>query len=81
MTDDTGKPQIEYERGAEQIATILKTLSESVIAPQSFLETVLTGTLAKQHVLMEDVPGTGKTLTARLLADALGLEFRWARSC
>jgi len=63
------------DQAAEHVKTILETLSGSVIAPQSFLQTVLTGALSKQHVLIEDVPGTGKTLTARLLADALGLEF------
>jgi MoxR-like ATPase/intein/homing endonuclease len=31
--------------------------------------------LARGHVLLEDVPGTGKTLTARTLANALGLSF------
>jgi len=36
---------------------------------------VLTGVLAKGHVLIEDVPGTGKTLTARTLAETLGLSF------
>ena len=75
MTDDTGEPPMDPEKAAERTATILETLSGSVIAPETFLETVLTGALAKQHVLIEDVPGTGKTLTARLLADALGLEF------
>jgi len=75
MTDDTSEPPMERDRAAGHTETILETLSQSVIAPRSFLETVLTGTLAKQHVLIEDVPGTGKTLTARLLADALGLEF------
>jgi MoxR-like ATPase len=36
---------------------------------------VVAGILARGHVLLEDVPGTGKTLTARSLATALGLEF------
>lgn len=75
MTEDVGGPPLESDRAAEHIETILETLSESVIATESFLETVLTGSLAKQHVLIEDVPGTGKTLTARLLAETLGLEF------
>ena len=36
---------------------------------------VLAGVLVRQHVLLEDVPGTGKTLTARVLAQALALKF------
>jgi MoxR-like ATPase len=46
-----------------------------VIADRDFLETVLLGVLARGHALIEDVPGTGKTLTARSVATALGLSF------
>jgi len=61
---------------SEEVAeTILTEISSAVVASERFLETVLTGILANQHVLIEDVPGTGKTLTARSLADILGLEF------
>ncbi|MDS0260727.1 MoxR family ATPase [Haloarcula sp. S1CR25-12] len=54
---------------------VLQTVSAAVVADQSFLETVLTAVLSRGHVLIEDVPGTGKTLTARSFADALGLSF------
>ncbi|EMA19704.1 AAA family ATPase [Haloarcula argentinensis] len=54
---------------------ILDTISEGVVAEREFLETVLTAVLARGHVLIEDVPGTGKTLTARSFASALGLSF------
>ena len=37
---------------------------------------MLAGILARGHVLLEDVPGVGKTLTARSFAQALGIEFR-----
>jgi MoxR-like ATPase len=37
---------------------------------------VLAGLLAGGHVLLEDVPGVGKTLAARSFAQALGLGFR-----
>jgi len=50
-------------------------ISGTVIADREFLETVLTGILARGHVLLEDVPGTGKTLTAKSMATALGLSF------
>ena len=54
---------------------ILQTVGDCVVADQSFLETLLTGILARGHVLLEDVPGTGKTLTARTFATVLGLSF------
>ena len=54
---------------------VLQTVADAVVADESFLETVLTAVLAEGHVLIEDVPGTGKTLTARSFADALGLSF------
>jgi MoxR-like ATPase len=40
------------------------------------LELVLLGVLGHGHVLIEDVPGLGKTLMARCFSDALGLSFR-----
>jgi len=61
---------------ASKIAeTVIDHIGKAVIADRSFLETVLTGLLARGHVLLEDVPGTGKTLTAIALADALDLEY------
>jgi len=47
----------------------------AVVADRRLMETLMTGVLGRGHVLLEDVPGTGKTLTARSLATALGLEF------
>ena len=54
---------------------VLAEVERAVVADRSFLETVLLGVLARGHVLLEDVPGTGKTLTARSIATALGLSF------
>jgi MoxR-like ATPase len=54
---------------------ILDAVGAAVVANEAFLERVLTGVLAGGHVLLEDVPGTGKTLTARSFAGALGLSF------
>ncbi|GGN92070.1 MULTISPECIES: AAA family ATPase [Haloarcula] len=60
---------------ADHCGTVLDTVSGAVITERETLETVLSGFLARGHVLLEDVPGTGKTLTARSLANALGLQF------
>jgi MoxR-like ATPase len=54
---------------------VLSAVERAVVADRSFLETSLLGVLARGHVLLEDVPGTGKTLTARSIATALGLSF------
>jgi len=50
-------------------------VGSAVVADREFLERVTIGILARGHVLLEDVPGTGKTLSARSFATALGLEF------
>jgi len=59
----------------EEAQAILDTVGNAVIADREFLETVLLGVMARGHVLLEDVPGTGKTLTARSFATAFGLSF------
>jgi MoxR-like ATPase len=59
----------------EQCSAVVDTLSEAVVANHTFLEDLLVGLLAGGHVLIEDVPGTGKTLTARSIATVLGLSF------
>ncbi|ELZ89963.1 AAA family ATPase [Haloferax sulfurifontis] len=66
---------MDIDTASETCDEVLDAVSEAVIADRSFLETVLTGVLARGHVLLEDVPGTGKTLTARSVATALGLSF------
>src|SRR6056297_1969279 len=59
----------------DECDAVLNEVESAVITDREFLETVLVGFLADGHVLLEDVPGTGKTLTARSVATALGLEF------
>jgi len=59
----------------ERCESVLDAIDDAVIADREFLETVLLGVLSSGHTLLEDVPGTGKTLTARSFASALGLSF------
>jgi MoxR-like ATPase len=60
----------------DECEAVLNEIERAVITDREFLETVLVGFLADGHVLLEDVPGTGKTLTARSVATALGLSFQ-----
>jgi MoxR-like ATPase len=60
---------------AEQCTAILDELERAVIGRRRSLELVLMGILAGGHVLLEDLPGLGKTLIARSFARVLGLDF------
>jgi len=55
---------------------VLDRVGTVVVGKRDSLELVLAGILAGGHVLLEDLPGLGKTLTARSFAQALGLDFR-----
>jgi MoxR-like ATPase len=56
--------------------TVLQELETVVFGKRPALELVLTCLLAEGHLLLEDVPGTAKTLLAKALARTLGGGFR-----
>jgi MoxR-like ATPase len=55
---------------------ILDSVGTVVVGKRDSLELVLAGILAGGNVLLEDLPGLGKTLTARSFAQVLGIGFR-----
>jgi len=55
---------------------VLSGVGTAIVGRDRTLRLTLAAVLAGGHVLLEDVPGLGKTLMARSLAAALGLEFR-----
>jgi MoxR-like ATPase len=56
-------------------SAILDELEAAVVGRRRTLELVLIGILAGGHVLLEDLPGLGKTLIAKSFAQVLGLDF------
>ena len=58
---------------------VLDAVETAVVGKRESLELVLTGILAGGHVLLEDLPGLGKTLAARSFAQVLGLPFTRAQ--
>jgi MoxR-like ATPase len=54
---------------------VLDEIERVVVGRRRTLELVLTGILAGGHILLEDLPGLGKTLIARSFAKVLGLDF------
>jgi MoxR-like ATPase len=55
---------------------VLDEVERAVVGKRDRLELVLAGMLADGHVLLEDVPGLAKTLTARSFAEVTGLRFQ-----
>ena len=66
---------MDVSEASERSEDVIDEVLGAVVAEREFVETVLVGVLARGHVLLEDVPGTGKTLTASSIATALGLDF------
>jgi MoxR-like ATPase len=62
-------------QAGERCAAVLDEIERAVVGHRRSLELVLMGILSGGHVLLEDLPGLGKTLIARSFATALGLEF------
>ena len=56
-------------------AAVLDEVERAVVGKRDRLELVLAGLLADGHVLLEDVPGLAKTLTARSFATVTGMRF------
>jgi MoxR-like ATPase len=54
---------------------VLDAIGHAVVGKRAALMLILTTVLAGGHVLIEDLPGLGKTLIARSFAAALGLDF------
>ncbi len=58
---------------ADKIRASIRT---AVVGREYAVEAILTGVIADGHLLLEDLPGLGKTLLARSFAQALGLGFQ-----
>ena len=55
---------------------VITEVERAVVGKRALLEMMMASVLAGGHMLLEDFPGLGKTLIARSLAKALGLDFK-----
>ena len=68
---------VEAEVGAfgKDVRRLRDEVGKVIVGHESVVEGVVTAILAGGHALLEGVPGLGKTLLVRTLADALALKF------
>ncbi len=64
------------QEAGELISSIRNNLSKVIVGKEAGVDLLLTALLANGHVLLEDVPGTGKTLLAKTLARSLDCPFK-----
>jgi MoxR-like ATPase len=63
--------QIEIEQALSNIQKLISNIETVIRGKQMQIKFILTALLAKGHILMEDNPGTGKTVMAKTLAQSI----------
>ena len=73
ISDET-KQQLQQFR--DDCAKLKSEISKVIVGQNEILDDTILALVAGGHVLLEGVPGLGKTLTVRTMADALDLDFQ-----
>lgn len=67
---------VRAEAAPEPLARVIEQVGNVILGKEPVVRLALVAVLAEGHVLLEDVPGVGKTLLVRALAQSLGCQFR-----
>jgi MoxR-like ATPase len=60
----------------EFAAPLIENVEQVIVGKRTAIEFILVALLCEGHVLLEDVPGSGKTMLARSIASSLGISFK-----
>lgn len=75
VTDKPTFSTADYRRNQQKIAQLMAQLNQIVLDKPQVVKLALSGILAGGHLLLQDLPGMGKTTLAQGLAQLLGLSF------
>src|SRR5437762_9274818 len=78
MTDEPGRylhPMSDPDLARRFFAAVDERIEGRLFGVREALRLILIGILTDSHVLIDDVPGVGKTTLVRMLASLLGLKF------
>jgi MoxR-like ATPase len=64
------------DEASETVTRVVQNVEEVMIGQRDVVEHIVTAMLARGHVLLEDVPGVGKTMLARAVAQSVDGEFK-----
>ena len=72
----TTEEALSIESTAELAERIITNVEEVIVGQGQTVEHIVTGMLAAGHLLVEDVPGVGKTMLARAIARSVDCSFK-----
>ncbi|XID92047.1 AAA family ATPase [Paenibacillaceae bacterium WGS1546] len=67
---------MDRQEAGRKLAAVVGSVNSVVVGKERVLEHLLVALLASGHVILEDVPGTGKTLMAKSLARSLACKMK-----
>ncbi len=77
MTEVTDDPKLQEQAAhlVQKVELLRRELGKAVLGQDELIDKLLLALLAGGHVLLEGLPGLGKTLLVKSLADSMGLKF------